>query len=216
MNEVSAELKNLDSLLIFGPRLDGRFLFMPSRALHISAGAGFSLDFGSTSATLPASKIDYSLSRFAMEPNARVLYMLSPKFAVGAGLGYFFTLTGSGETTVTSEAATAKVKLDIKSNSGLRIRATGAMLLSGSNRPQILASYQLTTAGSSQMDKSENIADLSGHSFLLSYVYPIVSRKASQSENEEGDNSDSDMSQRRGRNPYNKSGRKNQRNPQQR
>ena len=160
--------------IVFGVRADPRLLVVHSRTMHLSAGAGIGWERGSGSASLQELKQEYTLNRFLLEPNARLVYFPSRNFGLGLGLGYFFTLTGGFEFKTTMGSKVIEEKQDIDENGGFRMRLFGSYVLPGNNQPQVTAGYQLTTGGSFKAEKATDKSDLSGHSFVVSYVHPII------------------------------------------
>jgi len=182
-SETNSAQQDINSPLFFGARFDSRLLFIHNRKLHASAGVGLGLDFGSADATVNETQIEISHTRIRLEPNARLLFFTSKDFGIGAGLGYFFGLSGTTESKISSNGTVVSNKADVKDDSGFRMRLSMAAVLSGANRPQIVGSYQLTTAGTIRGEESTTKLDLSGHAFVLSYVHPMLFEK---------DDSDSD------------------------
>ena len=76
---------------------------------------------------------------------------------------------------------------DRKNDSGLRLRLSMAALLSGAHKPQLVGTYQLTTAGTIRTEDASEKSDASGHAFVLSYVHPIMFEKAHSDEDETAD-----------------------------
>ncbi|MBM3383255.1 MAG: hypothetical protein FJY29_12590 [Betaproteobacteria bacterium] len=189
----------------FGFRMDGRLLVLHSPKMHLGVGAGFGYDRASTSATLKIEKmnlertVDRSYLRISCEPNIKFVYFVTQKIGLGLGAGYYLGLSGDEETKSsggmkieipdgsTPENKQETVKVKLKSDNGLRIRAAASYVLSSKNQSQIQAGYQLTTAGkfeaeaSEPDDKSEKLKQ-SGHAFVLSYIHPIIFGGAPQTD----------------------------------
>lgn len=181
----------LSSFLAFGFRLDPRLLVVHNRSVHLSGGAGFGWERASTEASLQETTEEYTFYRFILEPNARVVYFPARNFGIGLGLGYYFTLTGSIDAKQTEASTVYEEKSDIDENSGFRMRLFSSFVMPGSNQPQLTAGYQLTAAGSFKREKATEKADLSGHSFVLSYVHPIIFSNSNTDSNDEYDDRDS-------------------------
>ena len=173
-SETNSAQQDLNSPLFFGARFDPRLLFIHSGNLQASAGVGLGLDFGSADSTANETQFETSHTRIRLEPNARFLFLTSKSFGIGAGLGYFFGLSGTTEIKASSNGTKVSQKVDIKDDSGFRLRLSMAAVLSGAHRPQIVGTYQLTTAGTIRSEESTTKADVSGHAFVLSYVHPIL------------------------------------------
>jgi len=191
----NAEIKKFQEELfgnvVFGFRLDPRLLILHDRTLHLSGGAGFGWERGSGSASLEGLKEEYTLSRFILEPNARFVYFPARNFGLGLGMGYYFTLTGSFARKRTMASAVEEEKQDLDENGGLRMRFFSSFVMPGSNQPQLTAGYQFTATGSFKTEKATEKLDLSGHSFVLSYVHPIIFSNSNTDSNDEYDDRDS-------------------------
>jgi hypothetical protein len=200
-SETNSTDQDINSPLFFGARFDPRLLFIQSRNLHVSAGVGLGLDFGSADATVNETQIEISHTRIRLEPNARFLFLTSKSFGIGAGLGYCFGLSGTTETKISSNGTNVSTKVDVKDDSGFRLRLSMAAVLSGAHRPQIVGSYQLTTGGTFRVEESTTKLDLSGHAFVLSYVHPIQFDKDYSDEDDAAEYEMNRANGRRDRNP---------------
>jgi hypothetical protein len=108
-----------------------------------------------------------------IEPNAKLTFFASRNFALTAGLGYFIGLTGSGTASHQNQDFSQKNTFDQDESNGLRLRLGASLVLDGAHRPQIGAGYQFTGAGRLKFEKTEKFSH-SGHSFVVSYTYPIL------------------------------------------
>jgi hypothetical protein len=172
-SEQQSARDDLSNPLVFGGRFDGRLLFIHNRNLNLSAGAGLGWESASSDVSLNGVTVELSYNRLILEPNAKLTYFATRDFAITAGMGYYLGLTGSQTSIASAESVTEEKKQDIKDDGAFRLRLGGSFVLSGTHRPQFQLGYQLTAGGTVKFENSDKL-DLSGHSFIVSYVHPII------------------------------------------